>query len=77
MPSKQAEKYLQKLDKNTKIRIRDGILGIPEGDIKPMEGMKNYYRLVVGGYRVIFRWLSEHQIFLFRIGPRGDIYKGV
>ncbi|MCL2619693.1 MAG: hypothetical protein FWD97_02000 [Defluviitaleaceae bacterium] len=35
IPSKQAEKYLQKLDKNTKIRIRDGILGIPEGDIKP------------------------------------------
>ena len=76
IPSKQAEKYLKRLDVNTRRRLGKGILEIPRGNIKPLEGAVGYFRLTIGDYRVIYKWLSESQIFISRIGPRGDVYKG-
>ena len=46
--SKQAAKAIDGMDKPTKKRIREGIEGIPEGDIKRLQGQSETYRLRVG-----------------------------
>jgi len=50
-----------------------------EWDIKPMSGYKDgRYRLRVGKYRVIYKYLNEYDIEILcvmDIGSRGDIYK--
>ncbi len=53
------------------------IYKLPEiGDIKPMAGYTNLYRLRMGAYRVIYT--IENDILIVRvltIGNRGDVYK--
>ena len=50
-----------------------------EGDIKPMNGYKDgRYRLRVGKYRVIYKYIDEYDIQILcvmDIGSRGDVYK--
>ncbi len=74
--SKQARKFLDKQTETVRERIISAIKGIPErkGDIKRMEGLSSW-RLRVGSYRVLFND-DGYIIFIFRIGPRGDVYKG-
>ena len=74
--SKQAYKAIKAMDKHIKSRIKKGIEGIPEGDIVPLEGTKDSYRLRVGNYRIIFNWITDEQILISKISPRGDVYKG-
>jgi len=74
--SSQAKKAIEKLDVKAKARIKDGILGIPEGDIVPLQGIEDSYRLRVGKWRIIFRWINDEQIFIQKVSPRGDAYKG-
>lgn len=81
--SKSAAKAINGLDRPTKQRIRDGILGLtkkpPEGDIRPLQGYNDgRQRLRVGKYRVIFKFDLESEIqilYIMNIGSRGDIYK--
>ena len=73
--SKQATKYLNGLDVKTKHRIKEGIEKIPNGDIKPYKSNPSYFRLRVGGYRVLFKWISENQILVTVIDSRGQSYK--
>lgn len=81
--SKDALKFLAKLDKKSVTRIRDAINGLtfepPVGDIKLMQGYTdNRKRLRVGSWRVIYKYGSEHQVeilFIIDIGNRGDVYK--
>lgn len=81
--SKDALKFLSKLDKKSIQRIRDAIVGLtfvpPVGDIKPMQGYSDgRKRLRVGPWRVIYRHENEETveiIFVIDIGNRGDIYK--
>lgn len=74
--SKQAAKYLNSQDKNAQQRIRDGIMKIPDGDIKPLQGAPGTFRLRVGDWRVLFSYMPEG-VYVRDIGPRGGIYKGV
>lgn len=75
--SRKAVKAINEMDKATKQRIKAAIERIPEGDIRPLEGSKGSYRLRVGGRRILFSY-PEHDIILIeKIGPRGDVYKGV
>lgn len=47
-------------------------------DIKAMKGIKNYYRLRIGNYRVIFETINEKLIiYVIKIDNRGDIYKNL
>lgn len=72
--SKQAEKYLKKLHRPKREQIINAIHLLPEGDVKPMNGRGNLYRLRVNDYRVIFS--REGAILLItKIGSRGDIYQ--
>ena len=81
--SKDALKFLSKLDKKSVKRIRDGIANLtltpPRGDIATMQGYSDgRQRLRIGAWRVIFRYDTQSQIeilFIIDIGNRGDIYK--
>ena len=81
--SKDALKFLSKLDKKSVGRIRDAITGLtyhpPVGDIQTMQGYSDgRKRLRVGSWRIIYRHENEETveiIFVIDIGNRGDIYK--
>ena len=80
--SKKAIKFLQKIGSKQAQRIRDAILGLtekpPVGDIKPLSGTSDSFRLRVGAYRVIYRYGYEGEIevlLIDDIGNRGDVYK--
>ena len=81
--SKNALRFLSKLDKNSVTRIRnaiDGLLHIPpEGDVKLLKGYDdNRKRLRVGSWRIIFKYVAENKLeilYIIDIGNRGDIYK--
>ena len=72
-----ALKFLMKQPQEQRERIMNAIRGLPDaGDIKPMSGHKNQYRLRVGSYRVIYT--VEHSVLTVRVlevGNRGDVYK--
>lgn len=81
--SRNALKFLSKLDKKSIERIRiaiNGLLKTPaEGDVKVMQGYSdNRKRLRVGSWRIIFKYDSDSGLeilFIIDIGNRGDIYK--
>ena len=81
--SKDALKFLAKLDQKSVARIRNAIAGLtqtpPLGDIKVMQGYTDdRKRLRVGSWRVIYRYGEEQKIeilYIIDIGNRGDIYK--
>lgn len=74
---KPALKFLQKQSPDQRERLLKAIYKLPElGDIKPMSGHENLYRLRVGTYRVIYT--IDNDILTVRvltIGNRGDVYK--
>ena len=74
--SKQAVKTLSEIDSPTRGRIVNAIKHIPQGDIKPLKGYKDYYRLRVGRWRIIFGYKDDDIIFVVKIAPRGEVYKG-
>lgn len=76
--SKPAVKALNRMDKSTQQRLRNGIEGLleipPKGDIKAIQGSEGQFRLRVGSYRIIYRILAE-TISIEVVKPRGDAYK--
>lgn len=81
--SKNALKFLSKIDKKSVERIRNAISGLthtpPEGDIKVMQGYSDERkRLRVGSWHIIYKYDIESGIqilLIIDIGNRGDIYK--
>lgn len=78
--SKPAIKYIKSLDKSSKERLKKAFDKLknepPEGDIKPLKGERNVYRLRVGNLRVLFTIDVENNILLVsKISPRGEVYK--
>lgn len=81
--SRDALKFLAKLDKKSVQRIREAINGLtqnpPVGDIKTMQGYDDgRKRLRLGSWRIIFKYTADNQIqilLVIDIGNRGDIYK--
>lgn len=76
--SRQAAKYLTKLDKPRFNQIVNAINKIEYGerDIKKMRGMDSLYRLRTGDYRILFA--KEYDIIkIEKIGARGDVYNGI
>jgi len=41
---------------------------------KKLKGAPNSYRLRVGGYRILYSILSNEEILVFKIAPRGSAY---
>lgn len=81
--SRDALKFLSKLDRKSVERIRFAIDGLtetpPAGDIKAMQGYDDgRKRLRVGSWRIIHRYGTDGTLdvlFIIDIGNRGDIYK--
>lgn len=71
--SKQAEKFLDKQEPQTRKRIVDAIGKLPAGDVKKLTGMP-YFRLRVGNFRVIFDMYGR-VISIVKIDNRGQAYK--
>ncbi len=75
--SKQALKAIGGMDSNIKRRIKKAVEGLPEGDVKPLKGVKDSYRLRVGDWRILFSYADKNTLLIEKIAPRGDVYKGV
>lgn len=75
--AKAAVKVINGMDKATKQRIKSAIEKIPARDIKPLRGSNGSYRLRVGGWRILFSYPEDGIILIEKVGPRGDVYKGV
>ena len=80
--SKDAGKYIKKLDRVTKGRIRKALLQLAANpyqsnlDVKRLSGYENSYRLRVGKYRALYKINKDEVIiFVFDVNSRGDIYK--
>lgn len=80
--SKDAGKYLKKLDNKTKERIKKSLLILSRNpydrslDIKKLAGFKDSYRLRIGKYRALYKiFKNELVIFIFELDSRGDVYK--
>ncbi|MGQ4894433.1 MAG: type II toxin-antitoxin system RelE family toxin [Candidatus Njordarchaeia archaeon] len=79
---KKAVRTLRKLDEKTRKRITDALKLIEqEGfsaklNIKKLSGYKNYYRLRIGNYRILFE-LSRDVIRVFSILPRKKAYRNL
>ncbi len=73
--SKRALKTMAKLDSKTRQRVVDAISKLPDGDIVPLEGAVDSYRLRVGGWRIVYTMLSANTIVIDKVAPRGDVYK--
>lgn len=74
--SKRAAKFLDSQSTAVKDRVKTAIKEIPRGDIKPLAGrFSGFFRLRVGGLRVIFKYYDDESVFVYDIGSRGDIYK--
>jgi mRNA interferase RelE/StbE len=77
-----AAKYLQRLPKDSKERIKDvlkrlEVTPLEQPDVRHMVGeWAGYHRIRVGKVRIIF-WFDEKDdvVYVDHIGPRGDVYK--
>lgn len=73
---KAAQKFLDKQDKNQRLRLYRAIYKLPEGtDIKKLKGHE-LYRLRIGNYRILYT--IDEQICVINIeniDNRGDVYK--
>ena len=74
-----ADKYLKRLSEPIRTRIAVAIDNLskepPQGDIKPLNGKFNEYRIRIGSYRILFE-IENECIYVYEIGLRGQIYKG-
>ncbi len=73
---KAAQKFLDKQDKNQRLRLYKAIYKLPNGtDIKKLIG-SNLYRLRVGNYRILYAIDEEIRLInIENIDNRGDVYK--
>lgn len=75
--SKESSKVIERMDKPSRQRLKAAIGKLPEGDVKKLQGPSQSFRLRVGGWRVVFSYVETDKILIDRIGPRGEVYKGV
>ena len=72
-----AKKQYKRLNEPYKSRIGAALdkleLEPPDGDIKKLQG-RDGYRVVVGDYRILFD-IENNRIDVFKIAPRGQVYK--
>lgn len=77
--TKQAIKYLRKLQPKAVKSIRSKINQIAEGNTQGLNLKRfeeNIYRLRVGDFRVIYEIQNNELVLIvIKIGARGDIYK--
>jgi len=78
-----AAKELAKIDRPYQLLIKKKIGRLAEdfksmsGNLKSLQGKYDYFRLRVGGYRVIFhKDAKKIMITIVRVGHRREVFKG-
>ncbi len=77
--SRDAIKFLKKLDKKTLYRIQ-GVIELLSQNPRPPKSIKltnkNYWRVRVGDYRIVYEIKDKNLIIVvIRIANRSDVYK--
>ena len=74
---KKARKIIAAQPKNQQERILKAINNLPEsGDIIPLSGRKDFFRLRVGDYRIIYKIQDELLLItIINADNRGQVYK--
>ena len=78
LKSKQVKKFIEKQDKSTQVRLETALNKLPAGDVVPIVGMSDTYRLRVGSFRAIFvkeKAEEEDVIKVTVLDNRGQVYK--
>jgi mRNA interferase RelE/StbE len=78
LASDQVARWLGGLPPESKRRVRAALraLGNLKGDIKPLRGeLDGFYRLRVGGYRIVYRVLGGTSIHLEYADTRDIVYE--
>ena len=74
LKSKQVIKYIDSQDKPTKERLTIALNNLPNGDVVPIVGLNNTFRLRIGNFRAVF--VKECDIIKVTfINSRGQVYK--
>lgn len=80
--TKSALKVLRRIQPKKAVSILDKMDEISQDPFKddnliiPLEGVENGYRRRFGGWRVLYTVDDEIKVLeVFKIGPRGDVYK--
>ena len=72
---KRAQKFIKVQPRNQQERLLKAIYKLPEGDIKPLTGYENVFRLRVGDYRVIYELHNDILLItVVNVGNRGQVY---
>ena len=72
--SKQVKKYIDSQDSPTQKRLNAALNRLPDGDVVPVVGLKDTFRVRVGDFRAIF--VKEQDIIRGTVmDARGQIYR--
>ncbi|MEM3762073.1 MAG: type II toxin-antitoxin system RelE/ParE family toxin [Archaeoglobaceae archaeon] len=78
--SKQANDFLQKLDVETRARIKEKLIKLSENPFsipyKKIKGRENTYSIRVGKYRIIYT-LRREEIWILKIDKRERVYERI
>ena len=75
---KPARKFIQKQPSAQQKRILTALYKLPDvGDIRPMRGKVNQYRVRIGTYRAVYTLNDDIlTVNVLKVDNRGDVYKG-
>ena len=75
---KPVRKFIQKQPPAQQKRILTALYKLPDvGDIRPMRGKVNQYRVRIGTYRAVYTLNDDILIVnVLKVDNRGDVYKG-
>ncbi len=79
--TRKALRELNKLDPHARDRVLEALTILRDYgftsrlDIKKLRGYKNYYRIRVGKYRILFELDKPRKIIVYAILPRKEAYK--
>jgi mRNA interferase RelE/StbE len=74
LKTKQVIKFIEKQDKPTGERLNTALNKLPSGDVVPIVGLSDTYRLRVGNFRALFV-KEENVIKVTLLDNRGQVYK--
>jgi mRNA interferase RelE/StbE len=75
--SREAARQYKKLPKEYRRLVEVVLFRLSQGsklDLKPVQGSEDVFRIRVGRYRILFTRFNK-TVLVFRISPRGDVYK--
>jgi mRNA interferase RelE/StbE len=74
LKSKQVIKFIEKQDKPTQERLNTALNKLPAGDVVPIVGLSDTFRLRVGNFRALF--VKEDTVIkVTLLDNRGQAYK--